>query len=390
MDGATPHLALDAPAALLSRNRPCSILKDNSTLATSGRNIRFCTGYDGAHIAYTTTGKGPPLVRASTWLSHLEHDVSNLVWRPWNEEFARHFSLTQYDQRGCGLSDRDVDDISFEAWVGDLEAVADAAGLQRFFLFGMSQGASISVAYAARHPERVMGLVILGGYAQGRMKRAMTPEQREEAETLIKLIEVGWGSETPAFRQVFTTLFMPDASPEQLRAFDELQRISCSVETAKRIVSGFDQVDVRELATRVKCPTLVLHSTGDSRSPFEQGRLLASLIPGARFATLDSRNHLIVETEPAWHAFMAQAQDFVREIFSKEAASSPIAPALSAREAELAEWVAQGLDNHQIAAQLGLSEKTVRNRVSELLDRLGVETRARAIVLMRESGYGRR
>jgi len=363
-------------------------------VSTSAQKIRFCTGFGGARIAYTTTGKGPPLVRASHWLSHLEHDHTNIIWRPWIDEFSRHFSFTRYDQRGCGLSDRDVDDISLDAWVADLEAVVDAAGLERFFLFGMSQGAPISIAYAARHPERVIGMVLLGGYAVGLMKRELSAKQKETAETLIKLIELGWGSETPAFRQVFTTLLMPEASLEQIRAFDALQRISCSAQTAVQILAAGGQIDVRARANDVHCPTLVLHSNHDARIPFEEGRRMASLIPGARFSSLDCRNHVLVDTEPAWREFMEQVGEFTRDAMLQSQACAGALPAsmptLTARENELAGWVAQGLDNHQIAAQMGLSEKTVRNRLSGLLNKLGVESRARAIVLMRESGHGRR
>jgi pimeloyl-ACP methyl ester carboxylesterase len=358
-------------------------------MPNSPPEIRFCSGFDGARIAYSVSGKGLPLVRASTWLSHLELDCTNAIWAPWLDELNSHFRLIRYDQRGCGLSDRDIKDISLDAWVADLEAVVDAAGLEQFVLFGMSQGGPIAAAYAARHPDRVGALILLGAYAQGRMKRPEAQAQREESQTLIKLIEVGWGSETPAFRQVFTTFFMPDASADEVRAFDELQRMSSSPQMAARIVEAFDYVDVCEVLPQIRCPALVFHSTHDARIPFEQGRLMASLIPGARFIPLESRNHVLVKGEPAWREFMDQSAAFARDAVGQPAADAARSSELNAREAAIAELVAQGLDNHQIAAHMGLSEKTVRNRVSELLGTLQVESRARAIVVLREGGYGR-
>ena len=349
------------------------------------QQIRFCTARDGVRLAYATTGAGPPLVKASNWLSHLEFDWDSPVWRHWLAELSRGQTFIRFDARGCGLSDRDVPELSFEAWLHDLETVVDAAGVERFALLGISQGASIAIAYAARHPGRVTHLVLYGGYVLGRFKRAINAEQRKETEMMIELAAMGWGREDPAFRQFFTTQFLPDGTAEQHRWFNDLQRISTSPENAVRFMHAVNSIDVTGLAPQVTCPALVLHSSGDVRAPFDQGRLMASLIPGARFVPLDSRNHILLEHEPAWARWVEEVRAFL-----------PAAPAaggafagLTGRERELVELIAQGLDNAQVAARLKLSEKTVRNHITSIFAKLEVENRAQAIVLAREHGFGR-
>jgi pimeloyl-ACP methyl ester carboxylesterase/DNA-binding CsgD family transcriptional regulator len=351
------------------------------------QQIRFCTTPDGVRIAYATTGAGPPLVKVSNWLSHLEFDWGSPVWRHWLTELARGVSLVRYDERGCGLSDWDCGELSFETWVRDLETVADAVGFERFPLLGISQGASLAIAYAVRHPERVSHLVLHGGYARGRCKRSLTEAQRKEAETMAELAELGWGKENPAFRQFFTTQFIPDGTPEQHRWFNELERVSVSPANASRFMRIFDQIDVTALAPRVSCPTLVLHSDGDARVPFEEGRLIATLIPGARFVPLESRNHILLEHEPAWRRWLEEVRAFLP---AAAPAAGKAFPDLTPRERELVELIAQGLDNAQIAARLGLSEKTVRNHITSIFAKLEVENRARAIVLARDAGFGRK
>ena len=349
--------------------------------------IRFCTSQDGLRIAYATTGQGPALVRAAHFLTHLEFDLESPVWRPWLAELSRDRLLVRYDGRGCGLSDRSSAPLSLDAWVADLEAVVNAAGLKRFALFGCSQGCAVSVAYAVRHPARVSCLVVVGGYLRGLMRRNPTPAQIKEASLLLELIQLGWGRDNPAFRQVFTSLFIPEGTPEQVRWFNELERLSTSPEHAARIIAAFGQIDVTELAARVACPTLVLHARGDARVPFEEGRRVAGLIPGARFVPLESRNHVLLEHEPAFaecfgeiHAFLGAHDPVSRR--------GPAFPRLTPRERELLELLAHGLDNLQIAAHLGLTEKTVRNKVSAVFDKLEVATRAQAIVRAREAGFG--
>ncbi|HEX6622614.1 MAG TPA: alpha/beta fold hydrolase, partial [Pyrinomonadaceae bacterium] len=275
------------------------------------QEIRFCTSADGARIAYAVVGSGPPLVKAANWLSHLEFDWRSPVWRHWLRELSRGRTLIRYDERGCGLSDRDAEEFTVDAWVRDLEAVVEAAGLERFPMLGISQGASIAIAYAVRHPEKVSHLILYGGYARGRLRRNPSQRQIEEAEILLQLVKVGWGQENPAFRQVFTTLFIPEGTPEQLRWFNELQRVSSSPEGAARILNGFHVIDVCDLAIQVNVPTLVLHGRGDLCVPFDEGRLLASLVPGARFVPLESNNHVLLESEPAWRHFLTEVRDFI-------------------------------------------------------------------------------
>ena len=350
------------------------------------QTIRFCRSSDGARIAYATMGSGPPLVRAAHFLTHLEFELHTPVWRPWLAEYSRDHTLVRYDQRGCGLSDRDAADLSLEAMVGDLEAVVDAAGLGRFPLFGASQGGAIVIAYAARHPDRVSRLVIHGGYARGVLKRNPTPEQLAEAKVLVDLVRLGWGRENPAYRQVFTSLMIPDSAPEEAASFNELERTSTSPEGAARLVAAFGPIDVTSVAPLVRCPTLVTHVRDDARVPFEEGRLIASLIPGARFVPLDGRNHVLLERQPAFRHLFAEMHGFLAQgeaLHRRQAAF----PDLTPREREILELVAHGLDNDAIGARLELSEKTIRNNITHIFDKLGVASRAQAIVRAREAGF---
>jgi pimeloyl-ACP methyl ester carboxylesterase/DNA-binding CsgD family transcriptional regulator len=345
--------------------------------------IRFCTAPDGVRLAYATVGRGAPLVKAANWLTHIEFDWQTPIWRDWIDTLSRDHTLVRYDTRGCGLSDRDPAEVSFESWVRDLETVVDAQRLERFALLGMSQGAATAIAYAVRHPERVSHLILYGGYARGRLKRGLGHKAIEEQLLYYKLAQLGWGTDDAAFRQVFTSQFMPEGTAEQFAAFNELQRVSASPEQAVKTFQVASQVDVSEQARRIACPTLVLHARGDLRVPFEEGRLLGSLVPGARFVPLDSRNHVLFESEAAFRLFREELQAFLRGGEHRATLSS-----LTARERELLELLARGLDNHQIAAHLELSEKTVRNHVSSVFAKLGVESRAQAIVVGREAGYG--
>jgi len=353
-------------------------------MAAIKQQIRFCTSHDGVRIAYASSGQGPPLVKVANWLSHLEFDWESPVWRPMLTELSREHTLIRYDERGCGLSDWNVAELSFEAWVRDLETVVDAAGVDRFPLLGLSQGASIAVAYAVRHPERVSHLILHGGYARGRLQRAVTQQQREEAETMNRLAELGWGQENPAFRQFFTTQFIPGGSPEQHHWFNELERISTSPQNAGRFMRVFNEINVIDLLPQVTCPTLVLHSSRDARVSFDEGRLIAGLIPGARFVPLEGGNHLLLDSEPGWKRWLDEVRAFLPPAPRADQAFS----SLTVRERELLELIAQGRDNAQIAAKLNLSEKTVRNHITSIFAKLEVDNRARAIVMARESGFG--
>ena len=355
-------------------------------MSSEKQQIRFCTTGDGVRIAYATTGKGPPLVKVASWMNHLEFDWESPVWRHWITELARDHCYVRYDERGCGLSDWTVADLSFEAWVRDLETVADAAGVERFPLLGVSQGGPIAIAYAVRHPERVSHLILYGAYARGWLKRNATPQQRKEAEMMNELAELGWGKDNPAFRQFFTTQFIPDGTPEQHRWWNELERVATSPQNAARFMRVFNEIDVTAVAPRVTCPTLVLHATRDARVPFDEGRLIASLIPGAHFVPLESRNHILLEHEPAWRRWLEEVRGFL----PAAPAGGALFSALTARERELVELIAQGLDNAQIAARLALSEKTVRNHITSIFAKLEVENRSQTIVLARDAGFGKK
>jgi pimeloyl-ACP methyl ester carboxylesterase/DNA-binding winged helix-turn-helix (wHTH) protein len=283
-----------------------------TTMATGARQqILFCRAHDGVRIAYAKSGDlgAPPLVKPANWLTHLEYDWNSPVWRHWLAEMGRGHTLIRYDARGCGLSDHDAD-ISFESWVRDLEAVVDAERLERFSLLGISQGCAVAIAYAVRHPERVDKLVLYGGYAVGRSLRNMSPQEELERTVLQNLIRVGWGRDNPAFRQVFGTLFLPEGTPEQHQWFSDLAN-TMPIENALRVRQTTDVIDVRREAAEVRSSTLVLHARGDAMIPFETGRQLAALVPGARFVPLNSRNHVLLESEPAWAQFMDEVRAFL-------------------------------------------------------------------------------
>lgn len=273
--------------------------------------IHFCTASDGVRIAYAEVGTGPPLLKAANWLNHLEYDWESPIWSPLLHELAAAHRLIRYDARGNGLSDWEVDDISFEAFVRDLESVVEATGIQRFALLGISQGCAVSIAYAVRHPERVSHLVLYGGFARGKRKRG-SPQDIEQADAVLTLIRQGWGQENPAFRQIFTSLFIPGATAEQVQWFNELQQRTTSPENAARIRRAVDDIDVTDLLARVAVPTLVLHCRSDAGQPFEEGRTLAAGIRGARFVALEGHNHVILEGDPGWRRFLDEVKSFLQ------------------------------------------------------------------------------
>ena len=356
-------------------------------MSAAKQQIKFASGHDGVRLAWAASGSGPPLIKAATWLSHLEYDWDSPVWSHLLRDLSRQCTFVRYDERGCGLSDWAVDDLSFESWVRDLETVADANGAERFALLGISQGAPIAIAYAVRHPERVTHLVLHGGYARGRLVRSDTPQEREEVATMTKLAELGWGKADPSFRQFFTSQFIPGGTPEQHQWFNELERISTSPANAARFMHEFARIDVTALLPQVQCPTLVLHSRHDVRQPFQEGRLIATAIPGAQFVPIDSGNHLLLEDEPGWQRWIDEVRSFLPQHVAL--GDEPAFMSLTERQRELLELIAQGLDNTQIAAALGLSEKTVRNHITSIFAKLEVGSRAQAIVRARDSGFGK-
>jgi pimeloyl-ACP methyl ester carboxylesterase/DNA-binding CsgD family transcriptional regulator len=365
-----------------------AFIRDACAMTAIKQQIRFCATDDGGRIAVATVGKGPPLLRAGHWLSHVELDARSPVWMHWLRELSRGHTYIRYDQRGCGLSDAAPASLSLEDWIGDLEAVANALGLRRFALFGMSHGGAVAIAYAARHPERVSHLVLLGTPVRGRFRR--DAEQQEEGEVLLNLARIGWGRDNPAFRQVFTTLFMPDGTPEQHRSLNGLVRASTSPENAVAIHEALYQLDITALAKAVHVPTLVLHAHGDAIIPFEEGRHLATLIRSARFVPLDGRNHILHETEPAWAQFLTEVRAFLGDGADSAGVSEPPSGAsrLTRSELQVLDLLARGHQNAVIADQLSKSEKTVRNQVSSILSKLGAHTRAEAVARARDAGIG--
>jgi len=349
--------------------------------------IRFCRSFDGTRIAYAVTGKGPPLIKAPHWFGHLEAEWNSPVWRPWIEALSREYTLVRMDERGCGLSDREAP-ISFDALVRDLEAVADAAGLSRFAMLGHSQGAPLVVEYAVRHPARVSHLVLLNGYARGWRRRGHPQRVEEEIQARLKLIELGWERDDSSYRQLFLSQYIPDASREELRSLAEVARQSSTGQTVINLVNCFFGIDIRDSAARLACPALLLHSRGCLRVPFEEGRVLAGLIPDARLIPLDTANDILLAKEPAFATFFEELRAFLPR--PAGAPSLERFGQLTGRENDILERMAQGLDNAQIAAHLEVSEKTVRNYITHIFDKLGVENRAQAIVLARESGLGAR
>ena len=272
--------------------------------------IQFCTAPDGVRIAYSTVGSGYPLVKAANWLNHLDFEWNSPIWRHWIEELSRRHLLIRYDERANGLSDWNVDELSFDAMVGDLESVVEAAGADRFALLGISQGGAVAAAYAARHPDRVSHLVLYGAYARGWQRRNNSP-YAESQRAMITLTRLGWGTENAAFRQLWTSSFIPEGTNEQWEWFNELQRISTSPENAARLEEEWGKIDIREILPQVRVPTIVFHCERDRVVPFEDGRRMAAAISGARFVPLPSGNHLVLADEPAWKMFLEELGGFL-------------------------------------------------------------------------------
>jgi pimeloyl-ACP methyl ester carboxylesterase len=318
------------------------------------QSVHFTSSFDGVRLAYGISGRGHPLVRVPTWISHVEHDWQSPVMRRLVIEMASRHKLVNYDCRGVGMSERDVADMSFEAWVHDLEAVVDAAGLERFALWGISGAPAVAIAYAVRHPERVSHLVLCGGFCRGRLRRNALEAEVEKARVMLELIEQGWGTEEPAFRQVFTSLMVPGGSAEQWRWFTDMMRRATSPQTALRMLRLWQTLDVCDLARQVRCATLVLHARHDAIVPYEEGKLMASLIPDAEFVTLDSANHVILKDEPAWARLKAELRRFLPALEAVEDVDPDAGFGdLTERECDVLELIAQGLGNDDIGAAAG-------------------------------------
>lgn len=350
------------------------------------QQVRYLLTPDGVQLAWAEVGTGPLLVKAANWLSHLEFEWESPVWSHWIRFFSSHFRFVRYDERGCGMTSGDVAELSVERWVEDLEAVVDVLGPpEPFVLLGVSHGSAACIAYAARHPERVARMILYGGYARGFLHRG-DPEAEREYAAMSQLFEVGWGKENPAFRQLFTSRFIPGGTPEQLSWFNDLCRKTVTPAMAGRLMRMRGNLNVVDLLEQVRVPTLVLHPREDAVVPLAEGRLLASRIPGAQFVEFESKNHILLEQEPAWTRFQEVALEFLG-VSTADAVEDDAFAALSPREREVLALISEGLANAQIAERLAISDKTVRNHISNLFDKLGVWTRAQAMVFARDRGF---
>jgi len=350
------------------------------------QTIRFTRSVDQVRLAYAESGSGPPLVKAANWLSHLEFDWQSPLWRHWFGFLSSAHRLIRYDARGCGLSDWDVSDLNLAAQVADLEAVVNAAQVDRFALIGMSQGGAAAVEYSIRHPERVSHLVLYGAFARGWNHRG--EESVRQFRALNELMRFAWGQDNPAFRRLFATMFVPDASEEQERWFSDLMRVTSDPEIATRIMEANADIDIVDRLAAVSAPTLVIHARGDGRVPYSEGRALATGIPDARFVTLESRNHILLESEPAWARFCEAFDEFIgtpAAVPDRAARDAPFG-SLTARELDILSHLARGMSNAEIAERVFISEKTVRNHLTSIFSKLHVDSRAKAIVLAREGG----
>jgi len=350
------------------------------------QHVRYLQASDGTRLAWAESGAGELVVKASNWLTHLEFEWDSPVWKHWIHFFCTNCRFVRYDERGCGMSDWRPGTLTLDQWTADLECIVDAAQPDRpITLLGISQGAAACICYAIKHPDRVARLILYGGYAHGAFKRG-APAGEATYRAMIDLARVAWGQKNPAFRQVFTSRFIPGGSHEQLDWFNELCLRSTDGETAARLFEARAVLDITELLPKVRTPTLVLHARDDEVVQIEEGRLLATAIPGAEFIELDSRNHVLLEHEPAWQRFCEAVLPLLRP---SAAATDPVFAALSSRERQVLVLMADGLSNIDIAVRLNISEKTVRNHASNLFDKLGVWSRAQAIVFARDHGFGR-
>lgn len=351
------------------------------------QRIRYLRTPDGVQLAWAEAGAGRTVVKAANWLSHLEYDWESPAWRHWVRFFSDHFRFVRFDERGCGMTDWKIGDISVERWAEDLETVVEAAGAREpFVLLGISQGAATCLAYAIRHPERVSHLVLYGAYARGVFRRGDSDKERIY-RAIIELVRLGWGTDNASFRQVFTSRFIPDGTDEQISWFNELCRKTTSPEIAAELLDARADVDVTDLLEQVSVPTLVLHARDDVVVPIDEGRMLATRIRDAQFVEVDSKNHILLEHEPAWARFCEAVLEFLGLGGKIRGAEDPAFAALSRREREILALIAEGLGNAEIAERLSISEKTVRNHISNLFDKLGVWTRAQAIVFAHERGF---
>jgi pimeloyl-ACP methyl ester carboxylesterase/DNA-binding CsgD family transcriptional regulator len=355
----------------------------------SVQRIRTLRADDGVTLAWAETGSGPTLVKAAHWLTHLQYEWDSPLWRHWLQYFASRFRLVRYDERGFGMSEREVGDTTLERSTADLETVVEAtAPGQRFLLLGISHGAASAIDYTVRHPDRVEKLILYGSFKHGIMRSDNEPAKRRFL-AMLELLRSGWAKDNPTFRQLFTTTFLTEATPQQIEWFNDHCLKATTPQNAVRVLELRSQLDITELLPQVRVPTLVLHTRGDRIAPLWQAKIIAATIPDAEFVELDSPNHILLEEEPAWSAFCAAIDAFagVGDAAIPGADGQTAFAALSTRERDVLALLTEGLANAQIAGRLAISEKTVRNHLSSIFDKLGVWTRAQAIVFARDHGF---
>lgn len=353
-------------------------------MSQARQRIRFLRTADGVKLAWAEAGSGPLLVKAANWMSHLQYEWESPVWQHWIRFFSDHFRYVRYDERGCGLTDWNVSELTLEQWLQDLERVVDAARPEGpFTLLGISQGAVACIAYAVKHPDRVANMVLYGGYARGAYYRD-NPDAAQEYRLIAEAVRIGWGKENPSFRQLFTSRFIPEGTAEQLAWFNDLCRRTTSGEIAAQLLRMRARLDITDLLEQVRVPTLVIHAREDNIVPITEGRLLASAIPDAQFVELESKNHVLLADEPAWRRFQEAVLAFLGRSTARE---QDRFASLTAREREILTLVTDGMGNADIGERLAISEKTVRNHISKIYDKLGVWTRAQAMVFARDHGF---
>jgi pimeloyl-ACP methyl ester carboxylesterase/DNA-binding CsgD family transcriptional regulator len=343
-----------------------------ATISGASQDVRFCRAPDGVRIAYAVHGSGPPLVVTTCWLSHLQHDWQSPVWRHFLRDLGQVATIIRYDERGHGLSDRDVDDFSLESRIGDLEAVVEHSGVDRFAVLAMSQGGPVAIRYVEQHLDRVTRVIFYGSYAAA--LPSPSDEDLEMEEAIDRIIKVGWSRPTPEFRRVFTTMMIPGATEEQMTWLDELQRVAVTADTMFEARRQRVLADATDDLARLTVPTLILHSVGDRMNDFERSRVLASGIPDARLVPLESSNHIVLEDEPAWRVFVDEVTAFLRAD-AAYALTEPLATQLSPRELEVLRLAADGLDNEAIAEALTLSVRTVERHLQNVYAKLDLNGR---------------
>jgi len=351
----------------------------------AANSIRYVHTEDNVRLAWTASGQGPALVKAANWLTHLEYDRDSLVWAHWQEFLEKHFCYYRYDERAVGMSQHQVEDLTPSTWLPDLETVIEAAKPEKpFVLLGLSQGTGAAVSYAAKYPENVSHLIVFGGYLQGWALRE--PEERRRREAIRELVELGWGKANPVFRRLYTSMFLPDGTEEQLAWFDEVCAKSTTAELAARLMGEQSHADFSEVSKQVEVPTLVMHCQHDGVVPFSQGTEIAANIRDAEFVQLESRNHILLPDEPAWEKFKSVILEFTG---TEAAVEDAIFATLSDREREVLTQITAGLSNSEISERLFISEKTVKNHITNIFDKLGVSNRSQAIVKARDAGFPR-